>query len=37
LGESLGVSSTPTLVREDGTVMSGSLPADKLSEWIDGK
>ncbi len=37
LGNSLGVNSTPTLVREDGTVNSGALPADKLSEWIDGK
>jgi thiol:disulfide interchange protein DsbC len=37
LGESLGVNSTPTLVREDGTEYSGALPADKLSEWIDGK
>ncbi len=37
LATSLGVSSTPTLVREDGTVNMGALPADKLSDWIDGK
>ena len=37
LGISLGVNSTPMLVREDGTVNAGALPADKLSEWIDGK
>lgn len=37
LGLSLGVNSTPMLVREDGTVNAGALPADKLSEWIDGK
>ena len=37
LANSLNISSTPTLVREDGTVNSGMLPADKLSEWIDGK
>lgn len=37
LGSSLGVSSTPTIVREDGTVNLGMLPADKLSDWIDGK
>ncbi len=37
LAMSLGVSSTPTLVREDGTVNMGALPADRLSEWIDGK
>jgi thiol:disulfide interchange protein DsbC len=37
LASSLGISSTPTLVREDGTVNAGALPADKLSEWIDGK
>jgi len=28
---------TPTLVREDGMVGSGYLPADQLSAWIDGK
>jgi thiol:disulfide interchange protein DsbC len=29
--------STPTLVRDDGTVVAGALPADRLIEWIDGK
>jgi thiol:disulfide interchange protein DsbC len=37
LAISLGITSTPTLVREDGTMNAGALPADKLSEWIDGK
>lgn len=29
--------STPTLVRNDGLVQPGALPADRLIEWIDGK
>lgn len=37
LGKELGFSGTPTLVREDGVVASGTMPADKLIEWIDGK
>ncbi len=37
LADSLGLRSTPTLVRRDGTVNAGYLPADKLSAWIDGK
>lgn len=37
LANKLEFRGTPTLVREDGTVLSGYLPADKLSEWIDGK
>jgi len=37
LGKSLNISGTPTLIREDGTLLSGSMPADKLIEWIDGK
>ena len=37
LAKELEFSGTPTLVREDGTVLSGYLPADKLAEWIDGK
>ncbi len=37
LAKKLGIVSTPTLVRDDGAVHGGYLPADKLSEWIDGK
>jgi thiol:disulfide interchange protein DsbC len=37
LAASLGFSGTPTLVRDDGTVLSGYLPEDKLLEWIDKK
>ena len=37
LADSLEIRSTPTLVREDGLVLSGALPADQLSAWIDGK
>jgi len=37
LADSLQLRSTPTLVREDGTVNAGFLPAEQLSSWIDGK
>jgi thiol:disulfide interchange protein DsbC len=37
LAKSLNFSGTPTLVREDGMVLSGTRPADVLSNWIDGK
>jgi len=37
LADSLELRSTPTLVREDGLVNAGYLPADRLSAWIDGK
>lgn len=37
LGNELGFSGTPTLIREDGIVMSGALQADKLIEWVDAK
>jgi thiol:disulfide interchange protein DsbC len=37
LAKSLNFNGTPTLVREDGLVMSGTRPADVLSDWIDGK
>ena len=37
LGKVLNISGTPTLIREDGTMMSGTMPADKLIEWIEGK
>jgi len=36
-GKELGITGTPSLVREDGTMMSGTMPADKLIDWIDGK
>ncbi len=37
LANSLGLRGTPSLVREDGMVNFGVLPADQLSAWIDGK
>ncbi len=37
LAQKLGIGSTPTLVRQDGTVLGGFRPADQLSAWIDGK
>jgi thiol:disulfide interchange protein DsbC len=37
LAQSLGFTGTPTLVRDDGTVLSGYLPEDKLIDWIDKK
>jgi len=37
LAKSLEFNGTPTLVREDGTVLSGYLPEEKLLEWIDKK
>jgi thiol:disulfide interchange protein DsbC len=37
LVQKLGFNSTPTLIRQDGTVLSGYRPADQLSAWIDGK
>ncbi len=37
LAKSLDFNGTPTLVRDDGTVLSGYLPEDKLLEWIDKK
>ncbi len=37
LANSLGFNGTPTLVRDDGTVLSGFLPEEKLIEWIDKK
>ncbi|HUI45552.1 MAG TPA: DsbC family protein [Nitrospirota bacterium] len=37
LARSLNFNGTPTLVRDDGTVMSGAPPEDKLLEWIDKK
>ncbi len=36
-GRKIGVNGTPTLVRQDGQMISAALPADKLIEWIDGK
>jgi len=37
LARSLEFSGTPTLVRDDGMVLSGYLPEDKLMAWIDKK
>jgi len=35
LAASLGISGTPTSIMPDGSVLTGSLPADKLIELID--
>lgn len=37
LVQKLGFNSTPTLIRQDGTVLNGFRAADQLSAWIDGK
>jgi protein-disulfide isomerase len=37
LADSLEFRGTPTMVRADGVVNPGYLPADQLSKWIDGK
>lgn len=37
IAKSLEFNGTPTLVRDDGTVLSGYLPEEKLLEWIDKK
>ncbi len=37
LAKKMEFNSTPTLVRNDGLVQPGALPADRLIEWIDGK
>jgi thiol:disulfide interchange protein DsbC len=37
LARSLNFNGTPTLVRYDGTVLTGYLPEDKLIDWIDKK
>jgi thiol:disulfide interchange protein DsbC len=37
LVQKLGFNSTPTLIRQDGTVLNGFRPADQLSAWIDGR
>ncbi|HWR90603.1 MAG TPA: DsbC family protein [Dissulfurispiraceae bacterium] len=37
LAESLGITGTPTLVMPDGTVYSGTMPADRIKNIIDGK
>jgi thiol:disulfide interchange protein DsbC len=37
LANSLEFNGTPTLVRDDGLVLSGFLPEEKLLEWIDKK
>lgn len=37
LAQSYEFNGTPTLVREDGLVLSGFLPEEKLIDWIDKK
>lgn len=37
LARSLEFNGTPTLVRDDGIVLSGFLPEDKLMDWINKK
>jgi len=37
LVQTLEIEGTPTLVRDDGIVLFGFLPEDKLLEWIDKK
>jgi len=37
LAQALNFNSTPTLVRNDGTVLEGFLPEERLIEWIDKK
>jgi len=37
LTESLGISGTPAIIMPNGSIYSGAMPADKLTEMIDGK
>ncbi|HTF99258.1 MAG TPA: DsbC family protein [Nitrospirota bacterium] len=37
MARSLNFNGTPTMVRDDGLVLSGYLPEDKLIDWIDKK
>jgi len=37
LGKKLGISGTPTLIFQDGRVVSGAMSADKLTKLIDKK
>ncbi|MDA8100338.1 MAG: DsbC family protein [Nitrospiraceae bacterium] len=37
LGKQIGINGTPAIIREDGLIQGGYLPADKLADWIDGK
>jgi thiol:disulfide interchange protein DsbC len=37
LAKTLDFSATPTMVRDDGDVHSGTMPEDKLLDWIDKK
>jgi thiol:disulfide interchange protein DsbC len=37
LGRGLKIEGTPALIREDGLILGGFLPTDKLIDWIDGK
>ena len=35
MGTEVGVTGTPTLVLEDGTILPGYVPADQLSALLD--
>lgn len=37
LAESLGITGTPTMIMPDGNIYSGTMPADKLIELINGR
>lgn len=37
LGKRLGITGTPTVILEDGRIISGALNKEKLLEYIDGK
>jgi thiol:disulfide interchange protein DsbC len=37
IGESIGVTGTPTLVMEDGNILPGYLPPDRLAAYLDSK
>lgn len=36
-GKEIKIEGTPAVIREDGTILGGYLPADKLIDWIEGK
>jgi len=37
VGKEIKIDGTPAIIREDGTILGGYLPADKLIDWIEGK
>lgn len=37
LTESLGITGTPTMIMPDGSIYSGTMPADKLIALINGR